>query len=213
MRYSVEAVRIGLSLVFFALMVVCQYGCSSTSETTDTSSPLPEVMPEAIWKYITEDNPYTTWSTFPSNRIPDSAKWKDDYILSFLEGNVFKIYINDIGLKALDKKPRNMPYGTIIIAEVYNTVGSEEKREIGSCWLITGFYKVEGSTARDNDWVTFAYNSDGTLFQAPYGSAFGTKTHCYACHEASENDYIWIDSPKYDSEHSQVPPLTFEPRQ
>lgn len=204
MRFStVKAIRISFLVALFALIAIVQQGCFDTLLTPMPAHTLPEATPEDIWKYLAEENLYTTWSTFPLERIPSDAVWQDDYIFSFLEGQVLKIYINDIGLAALDKKPRNMPNGTIILTDVFPI---KEDGTVGDCWLITGFYKVEGSTARDNDWVSFGYNPDGSLFQIDYGPLFGTKTHCYGCHEAAENDYIWIDSPKFDAERSQMPP-------
>lgn len=190
----------------FALIVMLQQGCDSSD---DSGSPdlvsLPEAAPEDVWKYITEDNSYNEWSTFPSHRIPDFAVWKDDYLTCWLSGNVTRIYVNDIALAALDDEPRDMPHGSIILGEVYNILADET---VDAPWLIAGFYKVEGTTARDNDWVSFEYGPDGSLvYTCASVSGFGTKTRCYSCHEASENDYIWIDSPKFDAERSQVPTL------
>jgi len=196
---TVKTICISALVVLFALVSMGQSGCFDIL-TPKPAPSLPEATPEGIWKYITEDNPYTTWSTFPSERIPSYEVWKDDYVYSFIEGLVIKIYINDIGLAALDKKPRNMPNGSIIIADVYPIEGEG----VGEHLLIAGFYKVEGSTARDNDWVSFAYAPDGSVAQADYGPCFGTKTHCYSCHETAENDHIWVDSPKMDPHTHQL---------
>jgi len=201
---TVKTIGTSFLVVLFAFITMGQQGCFDTLAPKPPTTPLlPKATPEDMWQYITEDNPYTDWSTFPLERITPEAVWHDDYIFSFLEGQVIKIYVNDICLAALDEEPRDLPDGSIILVDVYPMM--EEKGEVGEKWLITGFYKVKGSTAQDNDWVSFGYNPDGSLFQADEGPIFGTKTHCYSCHEAAENDYIWIDSPKFDIEHTQMP--------
>ena len=207
MRHStVEVLCVCALAAACTLIAMVQQGCDSSNESGSPElASLPEAAPEDVWKYITEDNPYREWSTFPSDRIPDFAVWKDDYLTCWLSGNVTRIYVNDIALAALDEEPRDMPHGSIILGEVYNILADET---VDAPWLIAGFYKVEGSTARDNDWLSFEYGPDGSLvYTCASVSGFGTKTRCYSCHEASENDYIWIDSPKFDAERSQVPTL------
>jgi len=205
-------ILITILLVLSAMFIY--FGCGSSEDNEDSKideTPkisLPEATTESVWKYIIQDNPYTAWDTFPKSRIPEFAIWKDDYIkpttkVSFLAGYVEKVYINNIGLSALGKEPRNLPYGTIIVIDYHPTQGDN----VSSPSWIAGRYKVKGSTARDNDWVTFGYNPDGTLFDIGYGPTFGTKTYCYHCHEASQNDYTWLDSPKYDASYSNVPAL------
>ncbi|MFC1544952.1 cytochrome P460 family protein [Gemmatimonadota bacterium] len=184
----------------FYLVILLLIACAS--KPAPDAKPIPAVTPEDIWNYISEDQPYQDWSTFPPERIPAEAVWKDDYINGWIEGLVFKIYVNSTALSAIDKVPRNLPYGSIIIADVYKI---KEDETLGEFMGMGGFYKVEGSTARYNDWVSFSYAPDGSVMDADSGPVFGTETHCYSCHEAAENDYIWIDSPKYDVEHTQMP--------
>jgi hypothetical protein len=168
---------------------------------------LPEATPDDIWNYITEENPYTTWNLFPAERIPEFAKWEQDadYVVPpspekfpSLQGTVSKIYINDIALAAINEEPRDLPNGSIIIYEIY---GLRADGTLGNSGSFAGRYKVEGPTARKSDWVTFHYMLDGTV------SNFGPATGCHGCHEASENDYVWIDSPRLDAKWSKVPAL------
>ncbi len=207
-----KGVYLSVFIVICILGVILYQGCGSSDESESPESALlPDATPEDVWKYIAEDNPYTEWSTFPSERIPAFAVWKDDYVTSWLTGNVVKIYVNDVALAALDNEPRDMPNGSIIIGDVHAILADGTA---GAPWLIAGFYKVEGSTARDNDWVSFQYSPDGSLVHnCASTSGFGTKSECYSCHEASENDYIWIDSPKLDPEYTRVPAIDeCEPR-
>ena len=184
----------------FCLVILLLMACAS--KPAPVAKPIPAVTPGDIWNYINEDQPYQNWSTFPPERFPADAVWKDDYVYSFSEGTVIKIYVNSTALSAIDKAPRDLPYGSIIIAEAYPI---KEDETLAECTFIAGFYKVEGSTAQYNDWVSFLYTPDGSVSDDGSGPVFGTKTNCYSCHEAAENDYIWIDSPKYDVEHTQMP--------
>jgi len=161
---------------------------------------LPEANSIDIWKYLTKENPYTKWSLFPGDRIPEFAKCEvdEDYVLAppkfpSLQGTVAKLYINDIALAAINDEPRDLPNGSIIIYEVYFTVGAP--------WGFTGRYKVEGASEKNNDWITFTYQTNGSV------SDFGPNTRCHGCHVASDNDYVWIDSPLFDAKGTKVPAL------
>ena len=62
---------IALSLSFIALFYL---GCSSSEndedskiDSTQNTISLPETTPESVWKYITQDNPYTKWNTFDAS--------------------------------------------------------------------------------------------------------------------------------------------------
>ena len=194
MKYSLVV------LCWFYLVILLLMACAPEREPD--VKPMPAVTPEAIWNYITEEQPYQNWSTFPPERIPADAVWKDNYLKLFIEGMVIKVYVNSIALSAIDKTPRDLPYGSIILVEVYPI---KEDETLAECMGIAGFYKVEGSTARYNDWVSFSYTPDGSVMDEGSGPVFGTETYCYSCHEAAENDYIWIDSPKWDVGHTQMP--------
>lgn len=187
----------------FCLVIMLLMAC--VPKPAPIAKPIPAVTPGDIWNYINEDQPYQNWSTFPPERIPADAVWKDDYVNTlclWMEGYVIKIYVNSTALSAINKEPRDLPYGSIIIAEAYPI---KEDETLAEFTHIAGRYKVEGSTARYNDWVSFLYTADGSVNHAGSGRFFGTKTLCHSCHEAAENDYIWIDSPKYDVEHTQMP--------
>jgi len=162
--------------------------------------------------YHRGDEPYTEWSRFPEERIPDFLIWRDgsDYVIIragivWTDNTVGRTYVNDIALAALDDEPRDMPNGSIVIYESHRL---QANGELGDLWLISGRYKVEGSTKRDNDWVTFGYYTNGNLYNVGFGPVFGTKTHCYSCHELSENDYFWTDSVKLDAGWTKVPPYS-----
>ena len=191
-----------LSVVLGGLYLVILSLTACATKPAPEANQLPAVTPGDIWNYISEVQPYQDWSTFPPERTPADAVWKDDYLNLFIEGLVCKIYLNSTALSAIDKVPRNLPYGSIIIAEVYPI---KEDETLAECMAIAGFYKVEGSTARYNDWVSFSYTPDGKVYDEGSGPVFGTNTYCYSCHEAAENDYVWIDSPKWDAEHTQMP--------
>jgi hypothetical protein len=208
---KLKAMFLNALVVICVLISMMQQGCGSSDESESETgalletTQLPEATADSIWKYISVDNRYEKWNTFPSERIPESLLWKDDYVTCWLAGNVNKIYVNDIALAALYDQPRDMPKGSIIISEIYHILPDDT---LGDMWLIGGFYKFEGSTDTDNDWVSFEYGPEGNLlYTCASITGFGTKTKCYDCHEASENDYIWIDSPKLDASRSQVPTL------
>lgn len=163
---------------------------------------LPEANdPNGIWNYLTKENPYTKWSLFPGDRIPEFAKCEadEDYVLAppkfpSLQGSVAKLYINDIALAAINDEPRDLPNGSIIIYEVHSAVGAPP-------WGFSGRYKMEGASEKNNDWITFTYQANGSVFD------FGPNTRCHGCHIASDNDYVWVDSPLFDAKGKNVPNL------
>lgn len=234
LHLTIRFISVACIIIFSLLITIMYQACSDKSDesgtvTTETDSisnddstneelsepkqepkalvPLPEADPVSIWEYITKDNPYKNWALFPMERIPEFKIWKDDFIvlttkIPLLAGSVGKIYLNDIALAALDEKPRDLPYNSIIIVEISTILNN---KNAGDPWLISGRYKVKGSTNRDNDWVTFEYNPSGQIVSPGNGPGFGTKTICYSCHELSENDYVWIDSPRLDEAYTNVP--------
>ncbi len=201
----------------FCMVTLVMSSCAPTSEPEPAPEPeaeadiqqMPAVTPQDVWKYIIEDEPFRDWSTFPLERIQADAVWKDNLLATWVEGHVTSIFLNSTARAAIDEVPRDLPYGSMIIAELYPIKGDDT---VAESIMIAGFYKVKGSTARYNDWVSFAYTPDGAVYDDGSGPVFGTETNCYSCHEAAENDYIWIDSPKYDVEHTQMPqPVEPEP--
>lgn len=194
-----------VGLIYMATLAMIS--CAPASE--HESEPKPAVTPEDVWKYINEEQPFRSWSTFPLERIPAEAVWKDDYLTTWVEGHVATIFLNSTAFDAIDEVPRDLPHGSIIVSELYPI---KEDDTVAESRLIAGFYKAKGSTERYNDWVSFAYTPDGSVYDGGSGPVFGTETDCYSCHEAAENDFIWIDSPKFDAEHTQMPrPSESEP--
>lgn len=234
LRLTIRFIAVSCIIIFGILSTTMYQGCSnkneeleiiatepnSTSNDDSTNEelsepkqepkipvPLPEADPVSIWEYITKDNPYKNWATFPKERIPEFKIWNGDFItlttkIPLLSGSVGRIYLNNIALAALDEKPRDLPYNSIIVIEILPILNN---KDAGDPWLISGRYKVKGSTQRDNDWVTFEYDPNGQIVSPGNGPGFGIKTICYSCHELSENDYVWIDSPRLDEAYTNVP--------
>ena len=128
--------------------------------------PLPE--PEAVWQYITEENPFTEWSSWPDHQgtrastAPHSPK--------------HKIYVNTM---ALHSKQPPLEDGSMVLK--YNLSPADEVKGI------TLMYKVKGYNPAAGDWFWAQYSPTGAVQEA------GKPKSCIACHaEKADNDYILV---------------------
>ena len=121
----------------------------------------------ALWKYLTQTDPYTKWGQWPD--FAGVQKSRSPH------GPYVKVHVNRIGLE-MAKPPA--PYGMIEVKEALD--------EDGKIRNITVQYKVEqGYNPQGGDWFWVKYSPQGGV------DAEGKLEGCIRCHRGSDkNDYI-----------------------
>lgn len=148
-----------------ALIILISFGISSLA-----FAEMPGPDAKALWKYITETSPYSSWGF-----------WQDHQGL--LEGDaphapLHKVFVNEAGLTSAHA-PVN--YGTI---EVKENIGKDKKLK-----ALTVMYKVKGYNPEAGDWFWVKYGPDGSVAKA------GKPSGCINCHSgAADSDYILVHS-------------------
>ncbi len=128
----------------------------------------PGADPDALWKYITKENPYKKWKQFPDHQGMQPGRAP--------HGPLHIVYAND---PALNSTKPPVQYGSIIIKENFN-----KKKELAA---ITVMYKVIGYNPGDGDWFWVKYTPKGEA--KPFGKPKG----CVGCHGTrAKNDFILV---------------------
>ena len=130
---------------------------------------MPPADAEALWKYVTEADPYTGWGFWPGR---DGL-----YKGTQPHGAQLKLYANGPALEAA-KTGQPMPYGAIVLKGNY---GKEGK----TLMAVTPMYKVKGFNPEGGDWFWAKYKAGGEVEKA------GKVQGCINCH-ASRKDQNWI---------------------
>ena len=124
----------------------------------------------ALWKYITEENPYLGYQYWPGKT-------------GFYEGTephgvILKTFVNAKAYLAITQKQGVFPDGSIIAKENYSP-----KKKLGA---ITVMYKVKGYNAAANDWYWVKYDPKGMAQKE------GKVKGCIDCHGVKkDNDYAY----------------------
>src|SRR5210317_2257077 len=113
---------------------------------------MPSPEPEVLWKYITEENPYTNWGFWPDHQGMQPGRAP--------HGPLHKVYVND---RALNSARPPLQYGSILVKENYS---KDEK--LGA---VTVMYKINAYNPEEGDWFWVKYSSDGKVdkFGKPKG--------------------------------------------
>ncbi|MCI5122378.1 MAG: hypothetical protein D3908_14550 [Candidatus Electrothrix sp. AUS4] len=128
--------------------------------------PKPEV--EEVWKYITEENPFTEWSFWPDHQGTHESKAP--------HAPKHKIYVNQ---QALDSEKPPLQDRAMVVK--YNLSPADEVK------AITVMYKVKGYNPVAGDWFWAQYSPEGEVQEA------GKPESCIVCHsENRESDYIRV---------------------
>lgn len=151
----------------YMLVFVCSgllFGLLAGNSLADGHMPGPDA--EALWTYITKDDPYTQWGYWPDHQGMQLGRAP--------HGANHKVFVNRLGLES------NMPpaaFGTIEVKENYN---SDEK-----LIAITVMYKIMGYNPGDGDWFWVKYTPEGHADKA------GKPAGCIGCHGTrAANDFI-----------------------
>jgi hypothetical protein len=122
----------------------------------------------ALWKYITEESPYTQWSFWPDHKGMQPGRSP--------HGAFHKVLVNKPALEATSVP---IPDGSIVVKENFT---ADKKMA-----ALTIMYKVKGYDPDNGDWYYAKYDPDGTI--GPAGKVRG----CIACHAGNaKNDYIFV---------------------
>ncbi|MBW1814033.1 MAG: cytochrome P460 family protein [Deltaproteobacteria bacterium] len=129
---------------------------------------MPSPDPDALWKYITKESPYTKWSFWPDHKGIQKGRAP--------HGPLHKVYVND---KALNSSRPPVKYGSIAVKENY---GKDKELK-----AITVMYKVSGYNPDAGDWFWAKYSPAGKA------DKFGKPKGCVDCHGTrAANDFILV---------------------
>ena len=153
------------SSLLIALVAVLAAVAFNTSRAADSEMPGPDAA--ALWKYITETDPYTKWGQWSD--FAGIQKSRSPH------GPRVRVFVNKIGLE-MTAPPA--PYGMIEVKEALNNIDGIKN--------ITVQYKVsEGYNPKGGDWFWVKYSPEGRV------DAAGKVKGCIKCHRGKgTNDYI-----------------------
>lgn len=123
---------------------------------------------DALWKHMTQENPYTEWSYWP-----DHTGMRDGMAP---HGAKHRVFVNS---KALWSESAPLKYGAIVAKENYNAEGK--------LMAITVMYKIKGYNPEAGDWFWAKFSPDGSVGNS------GKPGGCIGCHsQRADNDYILV---------------------
>ncbi len=157
------------SFRLIALAAVLAVLSFNVSLAADAKPPGPDGV--ALWKYITETDPYTEWGQWPD--FKGIMKSRSPH------GPNVRVFVNKIGLEMAGPPA---PYGMIEVKEALSG-----KHKIKN---ITVQYKVaEGYNPKGGDWFWAKFSPEGRV------DASGKVKGCIRCHRGKgDNDYITVHS-------------------
>lgn len=151
--------KIFVGLSFISLCIVL---------STSAFAQMPGTNPDEVWKYITEESPYTEWGFWAGHE--DMQKGRAPH------GPFHKVYVNKQGIDSTQAPAQD---GTIQVKESYN-----KSKELKA---ITVMYKVKGYNPDAGDWYWVKYSLTGKAEKA------GKPKGCIRCHRGKKkNDYVFV---------------------
>ena len=157
---------IGIMLLggVFALSV---QGEEAVQEAANMSEQMPKAEAEAVWKYISEENPFKKWTFWEDHQRIDNGNG------AFSPNH--KVYVNQ---QTVDSK--STPFQNESMAVSYIRSPADELQ------AIVVMYKVKGYNPSAGDWFWARYSLTGEVEDA------GKIERCIKCHarKAADNDYI-----------------------
>ena len=124
----------------------------------------------AVWKYISEDRPYTKWSLWPGKGKLYEGREPHGMLLT--------TYVSKDAKKVIKGKSGEFDNGAFIVKENY--------KPDKTLAAVTVMYKVKGYNPEVGDWFWAKYGADGSI--AKEGKVGG----CIKCHsEVAANDYVY----------------------
>ena len=141
--------------------------CVTHSTTNSLMLKMPQPEAEAIWKYISQENPFTEWRYWGDHQGTHASN------ASFAPKH--KLYTNK---QAFDSKSTPLQNESMVITYLMDPSDKPE--------AIAVMYKVKGYNPAAGDWFWAKYSLTGEVQDS------GKIQRCIACHtkRAADNDYI-----------------------
>jgi hypothetical protein len=150
--------------LIISISIIC--GCAIVAFIAFAEMPSPNA--DVLWKYITEESPYTKWAFWPDHQGMQPGRAP--------HGPLHKVYVND---RALNSSKPPVQYGSIAVKESF---GKDKKLK-----AITVMYKVLDYNPGAGDWFWAKYSPDGKA------DKFGKPKGCVGCHGTrAANDFILV---------------------
>jgi hypothetical protein len=157
-------------------------GCASDrngtwkKEVTEAKLPLPEA--SSLWKYITENDPYRSWTPYPPKQGLYPSMRRGLTPAKNPHGAYLKLYGNKTAIQAAKEAEHEpMPHGAILIMEDYD----KDKETLKS---VTVMYKFKGYNPADGNWFWSRYSKSGQAMES------GKVGSCIECHR-TQNRHDW----------------------
>ncbi len=163
--------------ILLAVLLAVAGGCAKEKETVLPPLTREEINGERLWKRITVETDWDTYSRWPGQEglIPGQSP----------HGRFHEVYVNAPLSTALPIASRIAPNGSIVVKENFTA----DKKPAG----VTVMAKVAGYDPDHGDWFWAKYDPKGKI------GAAGKIEACYECHAGvKDNDYIilWqLDAP------------------
>lgn len=152
-----------------SLLLPCKFCTGETLHTEGNADA------QTLWTYMTVENPYQNYPTWPGK--------EGFYESTMPPGNILRLYVNDLALDTITNKKGLFPAGALLIKENYT-----DDRKL---FLITVMYKVTGFHPAGHDWYWVKYKPDGEV------RLEGKVEPCINCHVGvAGNDYVFTGSIK-----------------
>ncbi|MCK5673083.1 MAG: cytochrome P460 family protein [Spirochaetales bacterium] len=157
--------------IIIFIMIIIISACSKPVEQSTTPIKVSEIKGDILWKRITEEANYETYSFWPDHEGIQPGQSP--------HGTYHRIFINKVLVEDLPSKDMILPEGSIIVKENLNSEKSLD--------AITVMVKVKNYNPDAGDWFWAKYTPEGEVL------AEGTPGGCIGCHEGmDENDYIIV---------------------
>ena len=171
MKYIYKLRNWAVTLTCFVSILLILYGIG-IGETLDKEG---KMNAHALWRYMTIENPYQNYPTWPGK--------EGFYESTMPPGNILKLYVNAIALETIVNKKGIFSDGALLIKENYT-----DDRKL---FLITAMYKSKGFNPAGHDWYWVKYKPDGEA------RLEGKVDACIDCHVGvAGNDYVFTGSIK-----------------
>jgi len=157
--------------ILLACIVLALVACAKAQEPKLPPLTSPEISGDRLWKRITEETDFDTYSFWPGHEGMRAGQSP--------HGKFHEVYINATLAGSLPLPGKVVPDGGIIVKENF----SVDKKPAG----LTVMVKVRGYNPEHADWFWAKFDPGGKVL------AEGKVKECIECHEGvKDNDYVII---------------------
>jgi hypothetical protein len=169
-----ETVMRKMGIVLLALVLTLALGgwAMAIHEGSEGTGEGPGIRADGpnLWKYISEENPYTKWALWPGKgKLYEGTE---------PHGMLLTTYVSKGAKQTIEGKKGTFAGGAIIVKENY--------KPDKTLAAITVMYKAKSYNPEAGDWFWAKYNPDGSIAKA------GKVAGCINCHkQAADNDWVF----------------------